>query len=84
MAPADGCCGAGAGVTVKGAARAERCKTPFPLSRLLKSSLYEAQVWAPATFAVVPALFLLVAFAACSIPARRAANADPMVILRRE
>jgi predicted permease len=56
----------------------------FPLSRLLTSSLYEVKAWDPATFAVVPMLFLLVAFVACVFPARRAANADPMVILRQQ
>jgi|HubBroStandDraft_1064217.scaffolds.fasta_scaffold27104_2 predicted permease len=56
----------------------------FPLSRLLTSSLYEVKAWDPATFVVVPMLFMLVAFAACVIPARRAANADPMVILRQQ
>ena len=54
------------------------------LSRLLASSLYEVHPWDPATFALVPALFLAATLMACYIPARRAAEADPMVILRSE
>ena len=56
----------------------------FALSRLLTSSLYEVRPWDPATFALVPALFLIAALAACLIPARRAAKSDPMLILRSE
>ena len=37
-----------------------------------------------ATFAVVPALFLIPALVASVVPAQRAANSDPMIILRRE
>jgi predicted permease len=54
------------------------------LSRLLASSLFEVHSWDPATFALVPALFLTTALVACLIPARRAAKADPMAILRSE
>lgn len=54
------------------------------MSRLLTSSLYEIQPWDPATFALVPALFLLATFVACLHPARRAAKTDPMVTLRCE
>ena len=54
------------------------------LSRLLVSSLFEIHPWDPATFALVPALFLTATLVACFIPARRAAKADPMVILRSE
>jgi len=54
------------------------------LSRLLSSSLYEVHPWDPATFALVPVLFLAATLAACLIPARRAAKADPMAVLRSE
>lgn len=54
------------------------------LTRFLSSSLYEVRTWDPATFAVVPALFLLAALIASFVPAQRAANSDPMIILRRE
>jgi predicted permease len=56
----------------------------FALTRFLSSSLYEVRAWDPATFAAVPAMFLIAALAASLVPARRAANSDPMVILRRE
>jgi predicted permease len=56
----------------------------FAFSRLLTSSLYEVRPWDPATFALVPSLFLIVALVACLIPARRAAKSDPMIILRSE
>jgi predicted permease len=56
----------------------------FALSRLLTSSLYEVRPWDPATFALVPALFLIVALMACLMPARRATKSDPMVVLRSE
>jgi ABC-type antimicrobial peptide transport system permease subunit len=54
------------------------------LSRLLASSLFEVRPWDPMTFALVPILFLTATLAACFIPARRAAKADPMAILRSE
>jgi predicted permease len=56
----------------------------FAFSKLLTSSLYEVRPWDPATFALVPSLFLIVALVACLIPARRAAKSDPMIILRSE
>ena len=56
----------------------------FALTRFLSSSLYEVRTWDPATFVVVPALFLVAALLASLVPAQRAANSDPMIILRRE
>jgi putative ABC transport system permease protein len=52
----------------------------YALSRLLASSLYEVHPWDPATFALVPVLFLTTTLVACLIPARRAAKTDPMAI----
>ena len=52
------------------------------LGRAMASLVYAVRVDDPATFIAVGVLLALVAFAACSIPARRAARLDPMEALR--
>jgi predicted permease len=54
------------------------------LTRILTSFLYGVSAIDPVTFAAVPALLLLATIMACLIPARRAANVDPMRTLRYE
>ena len=54
------------------------------ISRVLESMLFEISPVDPLTLTVVPAVLLLAALAACSIPARRAAAVDPMTALRHE
>jgi putative ABC transport system permease protein len=54
------------------------------LVRLIGSMLYQTQPLDPAVFATVGTAMLLVAIAACLLPAWRAARLDPMVALRTE
>ena len=53
-------------------------------TRVLRSLLFETDVYDPITFAIVPVLLAVVSLAACYVPARRAAVVDPMVTLRTE
>jgi predicted permease len=53
-------------------------------TRVLRTLLFETNVHDPLTFAAVPVLLAAVALAACYLPARRAADVDPMTALRAD
>jgi putative ABC transport system permease protein len=56
----------------------------FGLSRMLASMLYGVSSTDPRIFLSVTTLLVVIALAACLIPARRAMRIDPMAALRHE
>jgi putative ABC transport system permease protein len=54
------------------------------ITRLVSSMIFGVTPYDPATFIAVAAILILVAAAACYVPARRAMRVDPMVALRHE
>jgi putative ABC transport system permease protein len=54
------------------------------LSRIFAAVLYGVGARDPVSFCAAAAVLSLVAFAACLLPARAAAKADPIVALRAE
>jgi predicted permease len=72
------------GMTLAGLGIAIGIGGALALTRFLQSLLFEVKPTDPATFAGVVLLLLIVAAAACGIPARRAMNVEPMQALRYE
>ena len=56
----------------------------FGLARGMSSLLFQTSTADPPTFSIVPLLLMVVALAACWVPARRATRVDPLVALRAE
>jgi ABC-type antimicrobial peptide transport system permease subunit len=53
------------------------------LTRLMSSMLFGVDTTDPVTFVAVPFVLVLVAIAACLVPARRATRVDPIRVLRQ-
>jgi predicted permease len=53
-------------------------------TRLLEQMLFGVKPWDPLTFSAVMLFVLLIAIAACVLPALRASRVDPLAALRRE
>jgi ABC-type antimicrobial peptide transport system permease subunit len=56
----------------------------FLLARTMSSLLFNVQVADPLSFIVLPLVLVAVAALACYLPARRAAQMDPLRALRHE
>jgi putative ABC transport system permease protein len=56
----------------------------WALTRVLPTLLYEVEPADPLTFLAVPVLLIAVAILACWLPARQAAQVDPITALRHE
>jgi putative ABC transport system permease protein len=72
------------GMAVSIAGIAAGVVTAMILGRAVSSLVYGIRPDDPLTFATVAGVLALVALAACSLPARRAARVDPMIALREE
>ncbi|MGA8908773.1 MAG: FtsX-like permease family protein, partial [Acidobacteriaceae bacterium] len=56
----------------------------FGLTRLMRAQLFGVTPHDPLTFVAVALVLMVVALAACYIPARRAASVDPIVALHTQ
>ena len=74
----------GQGIAIAGAGLVLGLAGALALNRVMASLLFGVQPTDPATFVVVSATIVTVAVVACFLPARRASQVDPMVVLRDE
>jgi putative ABC transport system permease protein len=56
----------------------------YGLTRVIASMLFGVAAADPATFAGVAVIFLIIAWLASYLPARRAASVDPIIAMRAE
>lgn len=74
----------GQGIALAVAGAAVGIGVALSVTRYLATMLYDVHADDPVTIVAVAVLLVLVAFAACYVPARRATRVDPMVALRYE
>ena len=72
------------GLLLSGVGAAGGLAASLGLARFLKSELYRVTSYDPETLIISIGVLLVVAIAACYIPARRAMSVDPMIALRHE
>jgi putative ABC transport system permease protein len=74
----------GRGLTLAGAGAGVGLMAALLVSGLLRTQLYDVAATDVLTYGSVTLLLLVVAAAACYLPARRATRVDPMIALREE
>jgi putative ABC transport system permease protein len=74
----------GRGLTIAGIGLAVGIGASLGAAQLLRGFLFEVAPVDPASFATGGTMMMLAAIAACCLPARRAAKADPVTVLRTD
>ena len=74
----------GRGLTMAGVGLAVGLAGSLGAAQLLRSFLFQIAPIDPAAFAAASATMMVAAIAACYVPARRAAQADPITVLRTD